>query len=182
MTVIELVLLLGWVKVAETLLNPLGTDDDDFECNYVIDRNLSLGLEIADGSQMPSPNDMDIFWTMAAPIPLDNAFFRKKIDPYMGSVADVDVNSMEKQSEEETDALRLRNPGLRQRGGSRQASQVADLLVFFLLCVNLLFRTTVPEDSEVSGNFCYCSFNFMYFSRNRRGKFVIDHPICQLFE
>ncbi|KAK6020843.1 hypothetical protein OSTOST_13496, partial [Ostertagia ostertagi] len=26
--------------VAEALLNPLGEDDDDLECNYVIDKNL----------------------------------------------------------------------------------------------------------------------------------------------
>jgi hypothetical protein len=28
------------MKVAEALLNPLGEDDDDLECNYVIDKNL----------------------------------------------------------------------------------------------------------------------------------------------
>jgi bestrophin, other len=35
MTILELFFIMGWVKVAEALLNPLGEDDDDFECtNY----------------------------------------------------------------------------------------------------------------------------------------------------
>lgn len=33
-------------QVAEALLNPFGEDDDDFECNWIIDRNFGVRLRI----------------------------------------------------------------------------------------------------------------------------------------
>lgn len=32
------------IQVAEALLNPLGEDDDDLECNYIIDKNLIVSF------------------------------------------------------------------------------------------------------------------------------------------
>jgi bestrophin-2 len=41
-TIIEFIAYLGWIKVAETLLNPWGDDDEDFQVNYLIDRNFQV--------------------------------------------------------------------------------------------------------------------------------------------
>lgn len=41
-SMIQFTFLIGWSKVAEGLLNPFGDDDDDFEMNYIIDRNLQV--------------------------------------------------------------------------------------------------------------------------------------------
>ena len=44
-TLVELLCYMGWIKVAETLLNPFGDDDEDFNVNYLIDRNLQVLYE-----------------------------------------------------------------------------------------------------------------------------------------
>lgn len=41
-TLIEFIAYFGWIKVAETLLNPWGDDDEDFQVNYLIDRNFQV--------------------------------------------------------------------------------------------------------------------------------------------
>jgi hypothetical protein len=38
----QFIVYVGWIRVAQALLNPFGMDDDDFEMNYVIDRNLEV--------------------------------------------------------------------------------------------------------------------------------------------
>lgn len=48
MTILQFFFFVAWMKVAEALLNPLGEDDDDFECNFLIDRNITTGMAIVD--------------------------------------------------------------------------------------------------------------------------------------
>ncbi len=51
-TVLEFISYMGWIKVAETLLNPFGDDDEDFQINYLIDRNLQVSYMIVDEADM----------------------------------------------------------------------------------------------------------------------------------
>ena len=73
--IIQFIFFYGWLKVAESLINPFGEDDNDFDLNYLIDRNhqvsyLMVGFE-ADEYEL----EEDTFEGKIPPlrIPLQNA-------------------------------------------------------------------------------------------------------------
>ncbi|KAJ8008820.1 hypothetical protein DPEC_G00082390 [Dallia pectoralis] len=62
-TMLQFFFLSGWLKVAEQLINPFGEDDDDFEPNWCIDRNLQVSLMAVDEMHMFfPPMTKDIYW------------------------------------------------------------------------------------------------------------------------
>ena len=56
---LEFLIFMGWLKVAEQLINPFGQDDDDFELEEIIDRNDEIAMRIVDDSIYSMPELFD---------------------------------------------------------------------------------------------------------------------------
>ena len=61
----------GWLRVAETLYNPLGEDDEDFELNDILNRHIRVSFTIVDQTDKLPPLKKDAFWDKMEPELLD---------------------------------------------------------------------------------------------------------------
>merc|ERR1719232_653732 len=95
---IQFAFFFGWLKVAETLINPFGEDDDDFELNRLIDRHCQVGYLIVDHDESPELLQ-DLYWDMTIPqdIPYTLAAEKYKGGEFVGSAeATLQVKESEK--------------------------------------------------------------------------------------
>ena len=59
---------MGLLRVSEILINPFGEDDDDFEINWMVDRNIQVGLLIVDDMHNEYPELIkDKYWSSVVP-------------------------------------------------------------------------------------------------------------------
>ncbi|XP_042857393.1 bestrophin-4-like [Penaeus japonicus] len=124
--ILQFVFYMGWLRVAETLVNPFGEDDDDFEVNSRIDRNMQVSWILVDEvhNLVPEPA-RDIYWEEKIPVrlPYNIACVKQTARvPERGSTADILV------SEEESHLDLLLDNTLESRQGTPRVSSVRRLI------------------------------------------------------
>ncbi|NXS10205.1 BEST3 protein, partial [Neodrepanis coruscans] len=84
-------------QVAEQLINPFGEDDDDFETNWCIDRNLQVSLLAVDEMHMNLPRmEKDIYWNdSSARPPYTKAAADYCIPSFLGSTIEMGLADTE---------------------------------------------------------------------------------------
>jgi len=90
-TILQFFFFMGLLKVAEQLINPFGDDDEDFELNWLIDRNMKasfLGCDVLMNPERIPPTTRDYYWDKQnCPIPYTEASIHCKIKTPRGSAA-----------------------------------------------------------------------------------------------
>ncbi|VDM39547.1 unnamed protein product [Toxocara canis] len=91
MTIVQFVFFVGWMKAAEVLLNPMGEDDDDFECSFILDKNLAVN--IVDEYRGDAPQmEPDQFWSSGHIDPIYSiATANEEINPLVGSAVNAKI-------------------------------------------------------------------------------------------
>ncbi|XP_077372775.1 bestrophin-4 [Festucalex cinctus] len=92
-TLLQFFFYVGWLKVAEQLINPFGEDDDDFETNWLVDRNLQVSLLSVDEMYDSLPLvEKDMYWNESEPRPPYTTASADHCKPsFMGSALDISV-------------------------------------------------------------------------------------------
>ncbi|XP_067678705.1 bestrophin-4-like isoform X1 [Haliotis asinina] len=105
---------MGWLKVAEQLINPFGEDDDDFDINWLLDRHTAVAFTLVDqccGKHPPFVKDH--FWNdvVVPDLPYTEASKHSKKPNFMGSTYNIARTGLEEQRMfvPETSSIRRRS-------------------------------------------------------------------------
>ncbi|XP_060907814.1 bestrophin-2-like [Labrus mixtus] len=93
-TLLQFFFYAGWLKVAEQLINPFGEDDDDFETNWLIDRNFQVSMMAVDDMYGDLPMmERDRYWNDSNPRPPYTAatLFVLRKPSFQGSTFDMAI-------------------------------------------------------------------------------------------
>ncbi|KAK6044146.1 Bestrophin [Cooperia oncophora] len=95
--VYEFIFFVGWLKVAQVMLNPFGLDEDDFEIDMLIERNLQVGYSYVESLYERLPPLILVDVALLFPHTKASMALIKQANPMIGSVANVNVPRDEQQ-------------------------------------------------------------------------------------
>ena len=64
---VRFLFIFGWLRVAETLYNPFGEDDEDFQLVELIQRHLTVAMTIVEDREKHPQLEKDVFWDETKP-------------------------------------------------------------------------------------------------------------------
>ncbi|KAG8196921.1 hypothetical protein JTE90_027624 [Oedothorax gibbosus] len=96
-TLLQFFFYMGWLKVAEQILNPYGEDDDDFELNWCLDRTVHIVYLLVDNLQLKHPRvGKDLFWDQTDIIlPQTKKSASFNVQPQLGSANSMGIEEAE---------------------------------------------------------------------------------------
>ncbi|XP_049602745.1 bestrophin-4 isoform X1 [Syngnathus scovelli] len=131
-TLLQFFFYAGWLKVGELIINPFGEDDDDFETNQLIDRNIQVSmLAVDDMYQNLAPLEKDKHWAqqhVSIPYTVSTAADRLR-PPFKGSTFDMRMSLEDLELERPTDTFPLQCSSLdNHKDGLLKACSLPSLL------------------------------------------------------
>ncbi|KAL3886868.1 hypothetical protein ACJMK2_026829 [Sinanodonta woodiana] len=119
-TMLQFFFYMGWLKVAEQLINPFGEDDDDYDMNWLLDRHFTVAMCLMDQchGKYPSLVRDARFNEVVSDLPYTEASLSSKRPNYMGSAFNLAKLTAEEQRFVNPDQYSAEN---RRRSSSKDA-------------------------------------------------------------
>lgn len=98
-TLLQFFFYMGWLKVAEQMINPFGEDDDDYDMNWLLDRHTAVAFCLVDQCHANYPPLVkDIHFNEIEPeLPYTEAAMSSKRPNFMGSTYNIPRPSLVEQ-------------------------------------------------------------------------------------
>ncbi|KAH3878105.1 bestrophin-2-like [Dreissena polymorpha] len=99
-TLLQFLFYMGWLKVAEQLINPFGEDDDDFDMNWLMDRHVGAMWCLVDYCHQVVPalvKDMHFNEIVTEELPYTEASMASRRPNFMGSTYNMERPSLDHQ-------------------------------------------------------------------------------------